>query len=354
MLGFERKGEDGEEAKAMVDGFTVDILLPYIGRSDNEVNIDDELINRSRSEWVNSAYGKFYGKVPLLGLVQNIMPRLWRLKNNVQIVDLVAGFFCFKFGCKEGLDSVLAGGLSVEYMHKEVLMKITSSLGQVVKIDEVTIKGQRARFARVCPLWNLTMQVVNMRKRPRGRRIGLSEIGTKNKFEILNKEEKQSLEVDNENERPEENYRKKNEKIIEKEINGDKSDMTLGIRRGGLKTEGCDYLNLLMKEQKTEILILVETHVDEEGSDICIKRLGKAWEGCYVAGNGRTRGIIIAWVAEKFKIIPVYKCKEMIHAMVYGKNEEPWLLIGIYASNEGKERMILWELLMSVDTCKLP
>ncbi|WOL20552.1 hypothetical protein Cni_G29357 [Canna indica] len=59
--------------------------------SENEINIEDDLISQSRNEWSNSDYGKFYGRTPSLSMVQAVMPRLWKLKNNVQIMDLAAG-----------------------------------------------------------------------------------------------------------------------------------------------------------------------------------------------------------------------------------------------------------------------
>ncbi|WOL14242.1 hypothetical protein Cni_G23022 [Canna indica] len=46
----------------------------------NEVTIEDDLIRISRTEWNISVYGKFFGRTPPLSLVQNVMPKLWKVK----------------------------------------------------------------------------------------------------------------------------------------------------------------------------------------------------------------------------------------------------------------------------------
>ncbi|WOL11021.1 hypothetical protein Cni_G19782 [Canna indica] len=50
-------------------------------------------------------------------------------------------------------------GLPIEYLQKDILMRIASAIGQPIKIDNVTLKGQRARFARLCVFWNLNNKV---------------------------------------------------------------------------------------------------------------------------------------------------------------------------------------------------
>ncbi|WOK97480.1 hypothetical protein Cni_G06188 [Canna indica] len=50
-------------------------------------------------------------------------------------------------------------GLPLEYLQNNILMKIVRSIGQPIKIDGVTMRGLRAKFARVCILWNLKNKV---------------------------------------------------------------------------------------------------------------------------------------------------------------------------------------------------
>ncbi|WOL11237.1 hypothetical protein Cni_G19999 [Canna indica] len=72
----------------------------------DEVTSEDELIS-ARKEWSLSLYGKFYGRSPTLGLVQFMMPKIWKTN------------------------------------------------------DGVIVKRQRAKYARVCVLWDLTRIVPN-------------------------------------------------------------------------------------------------------------------------------------------------------------------------------------------------
>ncbi|WOK93888.1 hypothetical protein Cni_G02589 [Canna indica] len=76
----------------------------------DEINIEESLIDASRSLWTNSLYGKFYGRTPLLIFVQKVMSKVWKLKCSVQIIDLASGYFCFKFANRDDMDSVLSRG----------------------------------------------------------------------------------------------------------------------------------------------------------------------------------------------------------------------------------------------------
>ncbi|WOK96222.1 hypothetical protein Cni_G04929 [Canna indica] len=145
----------------------------------------------SRSLWENSLYGKKFGRTPPLALVQSVLPKIWKTNGSIQVINMALGFFCFKFANKDYLNKVLAGGswflrkqvlmliswkvnfqpmlekissipvwiqfpgLPLEYIQREILIKIASSIGQPLKIDEITLKDQRAKFAQICVLWDL-------------------------------------------------------------------------------------------------------------------------------------------------------------------------------------------------------
>ncbi|WOL07128.1 hypothetical protein Cni_G15865 [Canna indica] len=126
------------------------------------------------------------------GLIQAVMPKIWKLKFSMQTtIDLASGFYCFKFSNHDDMNHVISNGhwflngqvlllipwkpnfqpllekietipvwvqlpgLPVEYIHKEILLKIASVLGQLVKIDEITVRGLRGKYVRVCILWKL-------------------------------------------------------------------------------------------------------------------------------------------------------------------------------------------------------
>ncbi|WOL16675.1 hypothetical protein Cni_G25463 [Canna indica] len=163
--------------------------------SSDLVEIDEDMIDFSRSLWENSLYGKFYGKTPSIALVQAVLPKIWKVSCSMQIVDIASGYFCFKFANKDDMNRVLSGGqwflkdqvlllspwknnfqsmaeqissipvwiqlpgLSLEYIQRDILISIASSIGKPIKIDDITLKGQRARFARICILWDLNKSV---------------------------------------------------------------------------------------------------------------------------------------------------------------------------------------------------
>ncbi|WOL18072.1 CASP-like protein 5A1 [Canna indica] len=105
--------------------------------SNTYVVIEENLIVSARNEWSNSLYGKFYERTPSLGVVQQ--PLIERIETIPIWVHLP--------------------GLLIEFMKKEVLVIIANSIGKLVKIDEVTLMGQRAKFARLCVLWELNKKV---------------------------------------------------------------------------------------------------------------------------------------------------------------------------------------------------
>ncbi|WOL05493.1 hypothetical protein Cni_G14222 [Canna indica] len=97
---------------------------------------------------------------------------------------MAAGFFCFKFGCADDLKNVLIEGpwffrgqallitpwranfqpllekieavsiwvqfpgLPIEYLQKDILLKIANCISQTIRVDDVTLNGHRAKFAQ--------------------------------------------------------------------------------------------------------------------------------------------------------------------------------------------------------------
>ncbi|WOK92193.1 hypothetical protein Cni_G00884 [Canna indica] len=108
------------------------------------------------------------------------------------------------------------------------------------------------------------------------------------------------------------------------------------------------------QEHRPEIVLLVETHLDEENAKLCLKKFGNGWEGIIVPGDGRSRGMVLAWRSICVEVSLVYKCSQTIHAVVRSSRGKLWLLTGVYASNDAKERMVLWQFLMSLNIENIP
>ncbi|WOL01945.1 hypothetical protein Cni_G10664 [Canna indica] len=68
---------------------------------------------------------------------------------------------------------------SSSHLGGEILLKITMSIGQVIKIDSVTLKGQRAKFARVYLLWNLKNDIILTVKCCKKTRVHVKELFSK-------------------------------------------------------------------------------------------------------------------------------------------------------------------------------
>ncbi|WOL15095.1 hypothetical protein Cni_G23876 [Canna indica] len=65
--------------------------------------------------------------------------------------------------------------------------------------------------------------------------------------------------------------------------------------RGDFKEVAWDHLDILLKDHKPDIVLLVETHLNEDNSKRCTRKFGKDWAGEFVASEGRSGGIILVW-----------------------------------------------------------
>ncbi|WOL20449.1 hypothetical protein Cni_G29254 [Canna indica] len=106
-----------------------------------------------------------------------------------------------------------------------------------------------------------------------------------------------------------------------------------------------------MEENKPDMVLLVETHLNKENSIACIRKFSCNWTGCFVEGDGRSDGLVLVWRIEAKQ---VFCCNQIINAIILQKDKKPWLLSGVYASNKSEERQLLWEFLSKIDTENMP
>ncbi|WOL04777.1 F-box protein [Canna indica] len=76
------------------------------------------------------------------------------------------------------------------------------------------------------------------------------------------------------------------------------------------------------------MVLLVETHLNDEQSDVCIRKSGNNWEGISELGNGRSRGMVLVWKKNTMKMELIYKCSQTIHVAICRSGGKPWLLTG--------------------------
>ncbi|WOL08546.1 hypothetical protein Cni_G17299 [Canna indica] len=144
---------------------------------------------RKGSEFI--LYDKFFDRTPPFELVKSTMPKIWKVKANVSIINLSIGFFVFKFENKEDYWEVYAGGLwflrgqtlfliqwknnfqhsiekidaipvwvqlpglPLEFLNSRILPQVAAAIGKPLRFDNVTQKGERGKFTCIYVMMNL-------------------------------------------------------------------------------------------------------------------------------------------------------------------------------------------------------
>lgn len=154
----------------------------------DEVTVDPELLEYSRNKWRRSLLGKFLGRPPPTHIILRDAKAQWDLAGDLSVLEMAGGFFCFRFSDDFSDDylRVLADGpwslggrvislmpwredfhpltekivsapvwlrfeaLPQEYWHEQILESLANCFGKFLKIDEFTLRNEKARFARVC------------------------------------------------------------------------------------------------------------------------------------------------------------------------------------------------------------
>lgn len=136
--------------------------------------------------WKYCLIAKVLGRGIALQFCQVLLHRLWSLEGTVGIIDLGYGFFLLKFSLPADYNKVFKGipwmihgkniylrpwvpdfkpsefiitdakvwvrlpELPIEYYDKKVLFRVGAAIGTPVKIDPITEKQERGRFAPLC------------------------------------------------------------------------------------------------------------------------------------------------------------------------------------------------------------
>lgn len=154
----------------------------------DEVVIDPVLLESSREKWRSCLLGKFLGRPPPTHIILRDAKAQWDLSCSLSILEMAGGFFCFRFqdDYHEDFLRVLADGpwslggrvislmpwredfhpltekistapvwlrfeaLPQEYWHTPILESLANCFGKFLKIDDFTLRNEKARFARVC------------------------------------------------------------------------------------------------------------------------------------------------------------------------------------------------------------
>nr|XP_016467815.1 PREDICTED: uncharacterized protein LOC107790404 [Nicotiana tabacum] len=105
--------------------------------------------------WKYSIIVKIFGKRITHQIMHDKLMSLWKPTEALPLIDLGSDFFLIKFQREENMHKALHGGpwlpeLPTEFYDLEILGRIGSKLGQLLKIDICTSSTTRGRYARIC------------------------------------------------------------------------------------------------------------------------------------------------------------------------------------------------------------
>lgn len=159
------------------------------GKHGENISFSEKVHNKLDYDWRCAVIVKLMGKPNSTNAFEFMLGglrRKWKLKGGWQLIDLPNDYFIVKFNLEEDMNSVLCGGpwilagqtlvvqkwrsdfdpvkdtinrmalwvriygLPVKYFKQFIVAKIGKILGDVVKVDQLTIAQARGKFARVC------------------------------------------------------------------------------------------------------------------------------------------------------------------------------------------------------------
>ncbi|KAL9308483.1 putative transcription factor interactor and regulator CCHC(Zn) family [Arabidopsis thaliana] len=155
------------------------------------ITIEQEVLDVMNSLWKQCMIVKVLGRNIPIAVLSRKLKELWRPNGAMTVMDLPRQFFMVRFEKEEEYFSALTGGpwrafgsylmvrawspefepmkdeivttpvwvrlsnIPLNLYDKSILMKLATGLGKPLKVDEMTLNYERARFARVCVEINL-------------------------------------------------------------------------------------------------------------------------------------------------------------------------------------------------------
>ncbi|XP_039144885.1 uncharacterized protein LOC120282194 [Dioscorea cayenensis subsp. rotundata] len=150
------------------------------------IKVDNDTLSRVQLRFQHSLIGKFFGKPPSFDQVKSILLKKWENLGEIQISDLPNGFLLIRCPDQIVLQCLLSDGpwtingiilqltpwrpffepaftkltsaavwvqlhnLPIEFWSGDTIETITSHLGNLLKIDDLTLSLTRTKYARVC------------------------------------------------------------------------------------------------------------------------------------------------------------------------------------------------------------
>lgn len=154
--------------------------------SSSFIKLDAKSLSLTHQKFQNALFGKFFGKPSLFNQMKKYLMEKWVMIHDLQILDLPNGFLLIRCASHDDLQHLLTEGpwtlngltlqltpwqpffepvfaklsiaavwvqlhnLLAELWDGESLDTITAHLGNLLKVDELTISLSRSKFTRVC------------------------------------------------------------------------------------------------------------------------------------------------------------------------------------------------------------
>ncbi|KAL8161981.1 hypothetical protein V2J09_013470 [Rumex salicifolius] len=183
----------GEEEQIPMDFVPLEFLMgkirttfPEGADGDPRVTVDPEVVEVLTASWANTLIIKTLGTIIPHDVMIRRTKELWNPRGTMKVIDNTNGYYLIRFQLEEDYTRVLTEGpwtmfghylvvkpwysdfdpykdtiaitpvwvkianLPVHYYQPHVLRLVLAGIGEVLKVDELTMEAGRGRFARVC------------------------------------------------------------------------------------------------------------------------------------------------------------------------------------------------------------
>ncbi|KAK1278774.1 hypothetical protein QJS04_geneDACA020149 [Acorus gramineus] len=97
-----------------------------------------------------------------------------------------------------------------------------------------------------------------------------------------------------------------------------------------------------VKAFSLDVHILLETHTQEAGMNRFLQTMEMEFEGAGIPGSGYSGGIIVCWNKSFGQISWCKGTEQAAYLIIQEPQGNPWILDGVFAIPDGKQRGYVW------------
>ena len=117
--------------------------------------------------------------------------------------------------------------------------------------------------------------------------------------------------------------------------------------RGALKPSFRSSFACLLQLHHFDICVLLETRLSGPSLQCFRRRVSRSWSSYAVDSDGLSGGIVALWWNPSIRIEASHRYHQQVALVVKEGTAPPWLLLGVYASTDYRERRVLWSKILS-------